>query len=70
MILYTVLSPEEVLTGPVAEGQVVMWQGRRFLAVRLPEGGWRVERLLSTDPADFLRADWQPGRRLGSHQKG
>jgi len=36
----------------------------RVLVERDPAGGWRVSRLLSSDPYDFLNPDFAPGRSV------
>ncbi|MFS8523545.1 MAG: YlzJ-like family protein [Limnochordales bacterium] len=41
---------------------VEMSVGRsRLVLEHGPDGTARVHRLLSTDPADYLRPEWQPG---------
>ncbi len=37
----------------------------RLLLERGSDGGWRVSRLLSSDPADYLDPTFFPGRLLG-----
>ena len=65
MILYTVLPPEEILPRPAYPRQELMErEGRFFSGERTPDG-FCITRLISTCPADYLRADWQPGRLLG-----
>lgn len=51
---------------PEGAGPVVLslGGGRQALCRREPDGRLRLERLLSTDPADFLRPEWVPGARL------
>ena len=39
----------------------VMVAGIEVLGYAMPDGGVRVERLLSTDPAHYLRPDLCPG---------
>lgn len=54
-------APEEAgATRPV----VALGPGRWALCRRAVDGTLRLERLLSTDPADFLRPEWWPGATL------
>lgn len=64
MILHTVLPLEDVLQGEVPTYRETISGGRHLLVEELPDGTRRVARLLSTDPADYLRSEWQPGARL------
>lgn len=74
-MLYTIMPIEMVLAdGNNAEkgqaGAAVMaelqgeLQGAGVLCHPMPDGGARLERLLSTDPADFLRPELSPGEIL------
>ncbi|BAS28385.1 YlzJ-like family protein [Limnochorda pilosa] len=62
-MLYTIYPPEMVLEEAEAARVLVEMAvgGRRILAARGPDGGWALERLLSTDPADYLNPAFQPG---------
>ena len=75
-MLYTVMPMEVVFgagvgagpgaesSGKVADANIpvqVMVAGSEVLGYAMPDGGVRVERLLSTDPAHYLRPDLCPG---------
>ncbi|CAB1128889.1 conserved protein of unknown function [Candidatus Hydrogenisulfobacillus filiaventi] len=65
-MLYTLVDPA-LLWGPDPTPPLrsVRVDGRLCLVRRDPAGGWRLERLLSTDPADYLDGRWTPNRLLG-----
>lgn len=66
MIIYTIMPTELIFPVETAgETNLINRDGRSILA-RRDADGWRVERLLSTDPADFLDPRWQPGAVLGT----
>lgn len=62
-MLWTII-PEELLMDE-AEGPTALFEmsvGRaRVLLETGPDGSRRVHRVLSTDPADYLRPELQPG---------
>lgn len=60
MIIHTVMPMELVFPSEPAALRLLDCGGRQVLA-RRDEAGWCVERLLSSDPADFLDPRWQPG---------
>lgn len=68
MILYTTVPLEAVFAGGDRSGNMVELDlGSRWLLVEaLPTGQARVIKLLSTDPADFLRPEWQPGQLINT----
>ncbi len=76
-MLYTVMPMEMVFgMGQNAEDGLTgapVWaelQGIGVLCHPMPDGGARLERLLSTDPADFLRPELSPGAvAYGLHMK-
>lgn len=51
-------SDDEAAPGAVAELSI---DGRILVVRRDEHGNRQVERLLSTDPADYLNPAWQPG---------
>lgn len=69
MILYTVIPMESIFDSEtetsVAENssaEVEIEQGRaKLLAQPLPGGQYKITRLISTDPQDYLKLEWQPG---------
>lgn len=60
MIIHTVMPMELVFPSEPGELRLLACSGRQVLA-RRSAIGWCVERLLSSDPADFLDPRWQPG---------
>lgn len=63
-VLYTPLAPEVVLAG--MDGETSPYQelevgGVKMLVEQAGPNQCRVVRLLSTNPRDFLRAEFQPG---------
>jgi hypothetical protein len=63
-MLYTPLAFEDVFrepdTAPTCRWRTIA--GRLLLVRTDPDGLDRVERLVSTDPADYLRTEWMPGQ--------
>ena len=62
MVLYTPLAMEDIFAvrpedNPAME---IVVNGRLCLVRRGSDGTPRLERLLSTDPNDYLRMDFQP----------
>lgn len=66
MILYSPLPPELIWQEPAENYKFVEHRINGVLVqVRLiGEREARVERILSTDPGDFLNADCQPGEKV------
>jgi hypothetical protein len=71
-MLYTIMPIEMVFGAEQSVGQngvdgtvrvpvAAELQGIGVLCHPMPDGSARVERLLSTDPADFLRPELSPG---------
>lgn len=69
MMLYTIL-PLEAIFDPETETsssesaatEVEIKQGSvSLLAQPLPGGQYKINRIISTDPQDYLRPEWQPG---------
>ncbi|HEX3047927.1 MAG TPA: YlzJ-like family protein, partial [Bacillota bacterium] len=71
MLLYTIKSWEEIFeagedaSGAAGEnglsaGEIeIKQQGRSFLVQPLPGGQMKINRIISTDPLDYLNPDWQ-----------
>ena len=57
------IAPIYGLESDPVEYVMAEYQGHEVLAYKTPEG-YVLERLFSTDPGDFLRADLQPGKLL------
>jgi hypothetical protein len=62
LVLYTPLAWEDIFPADLNAGplQEVWVDGRLCLARTGPDGVRRLERLLSTDPQDFLDPRFQP----------
>ena len=65
-MLYTIVPMEQIFPANSEQKEqgveaVLDIDGRRAICRRDHEGRWRLERLLSTDPNDFLDPRWQPG---------
>ena len=72
-MLWTIVPVDELFGADDESGSVAeMSVGSVTVVVRSDgEGRRRVERLLSTNPADYLRAEWQPGAPWpGGGEKG
>lgn len=67
MILYTPLTHQEIFQGQVnyaPQLECISYKGKMLSAEKLPDGSYRVERVLSSDPMDFLSPDLFPGKIL------
>ena len=63
MILYTPVPMDMVFPVRQPEPVTLERDGRYFTGIR-GGSGVQITRLCSTCPADYLRADWQPGCTL------
>ncbi|MDQ0189285.1 YlzJ-like family protein [Alicyclobacillus cycloheptanicus] len=66
-ILWSVLAPEEIWAGygeVRTPPQEIQYGGVTMLVTPLGDGTGRVERLISPNPADYLRRGYQPGTRI------
>lgn len=66
-LMWTVLSSDEVWAGYGARmeaPQEVQYGGYKMLVLPLGDGSARIERLLSLNPAHYLRPECQPGTRI------
>ncbi len=61
MILYTPLSPWQVLPEYRPQFQVRQMGGRYLVGEQTPEG-FVLQRLISTNPRDYLSPNFAPGR--------
>ncbi|MCL6588610.1 MAG: YlzJ-like family protein [Firmicutes bacterium] len=79
MLLYTIKTLEEIFDGFAGSGEYgpgagengsitgeieIKQQGRSFFVQPLPGGQMKINRLISTNPVDYLNPDWQPGSVL------
>lgn len=64
MILYTPLSQADIFPHSSEENanrHFVTNQGRSMYVEQQPDGSYQLLRLLSSDPHDFLKAEYTPG---------
>ncbi len=66
MMLWTIYPPEVVFKNEEeAPRHEEISVGNRIFMVSRTKGGQRqIERLISTDPADYMNPTWQPGQIL------
>lgn len=73
MVLYTIVSLEtifgetmmpEFFNSAGTEEFELNLNGKKLVVQMLPSGQLQVNRLISTNPADYLNPDWQPGTIL------
>lgn len=65
MILWTVVPEEIIFAGqnqPVISCEEIEYLGQKVMAEKISQNEFRIVRLLTTDPADYLRNELQPGR--------
>lgn len=61
-MLWTIVPSDMLLDAEDTFAVAEMSVGRATVVVHVAaDGSRRVERLLSTNPADYLRPEWQPG---------
>lgn len=68
MLLYSIIPAEEVfrgMEGPSPSLVDVVAAGVQMQVEPTGAGRGKIVRLLSTDPADYLRAELQPGNVIG-----
>lgn len=69
MMLYTIIPSEAIFDSATetssvesAAAEVEIKQGSvSLLAQPLPGGQYKINRIVSTDPQDYLKPEWQPG---------
>lgn len=67
MLIWTIYPAEVVFASGEASTSswVEVTQGERVFMVSLqPDGRKRIERLISSNPMDYLNPQWQPGQIL------
>ena len=67
MIFYTPLQLEEVFANPEeaqTERSYITHAGKMFYVDKLPSGEYQLSQLVSTEPNDYLNADYSPGSPL------
>ncbi|SDD44205.1 YlzJ-like family protein [Sporomusa acidovorans] len=65
MILWTIVPEDIIFAGknqPVIPCEEIEYLGQKVLAEKISHNEFRVVRLLTTDPADYLRNELQPGQ--------
>ncbi len=71
-MLYTIVPPEIIFgedadekegggSGNLSQELEIKKGGASLLVQRLPNGQSRLSRVISTDPQDYLKPEWQPG---------
>lgn len=71
MLLYTIVPSEAIFDSESDnnEGQqeveITLGQAS-LLAQSLPGGQFKISRIISTNPQDFLKPEWQPGNITNS----
>jgi len=73
MVLYTIVSLEtifeetmmaEFLNSAGTEEFEIDLSGKKLVVQLLSSGQLQINRLISTNPSDYLNPDWQPGSIL------
>ncbi|GGN63118.1 MULTISPECIES: YlzJ-like family protein [Oceanobacillus] len=67
MIFYTPLQLEEVFANPEEaqmERSYITHAGKMFYVDKLPSGEYQLSQLVSTEPNDYLNANYSPGAPL------
>ncbi|WP_306798580.1 YlzJ-like family protein [Oceanobacillus saliphilus] len=67
MILYTPMAHSDIFPVEMdsySNLESVSYKGRTVYAERMPDGSYQIQQLLSSDPNDFLNAEFSPGRIL------
>lgn len=67
MILYTPLSNTDIFpveNDAFTKRHCVSYQGRQFFVEETDKGDFQVLQLLSSDPQDFMRQEYNPGTIL------
>ena len=68
MVLYTIVPPEQIFLpgadGPDTAPTELVCRGGAWYEGTRCQGGYRIRRILSTDPADYLDARRAPGQLL------
>lgn len=70
-MLWTIYPMQSVMNQEdgIPQRSEVSHAGRLFIVSETGDGVNRIERMISTDPADYLIPRWQPGRTLPPGQK-
>lgn len=64
MVLYTPLHHEEIFPNEEKANELKSYAGRQCYVKKQSDGSYELVRLLSTNPQDFLRNEFQPGSKL------
>ena len=64
MVLYTILDPADVMTSAELPARKTVLHGKLLLECSLDADAPVIERLISTDPADYLNRKFSPGQRF------
>ena len=67
-VLWTIYPPEVVMRsespGESSQRMEVSRDNRVFVVSQSSDGQRQIERLISSDPSDYLNPEWQPGQIL------
>jgi hypothetical protein len=72
MLLYTIIPTESIFESETdnqedLHDEIEIIQGKASLLIQSLAGGkYKITRIISTDPQDYLRPEWQPGRIISS----
>lgn len=61
MILYTVLSYDDIFPSEIKSEELVVYNGRQCFVKKHSENAYELVQLLSTNPNDFLCEEFRPG---------
>lgn len=67
MVLYTIIDPEFVISAPdkeIGNTQVIDYEGVKLEVIPEADKTYTVSRIISTDPADYLKPLLQPGTKI------
>ena len=68
MFLWTI-EPMERIFPPKKTDTLTVKDGFRFIEMTKGDSGMEVSRLISTDPRDYLKAEYSPGSRFTKQSK-
>lgn len=71
MLLYTIIPMESIFESETDNQEdfheIEIMQGQASLLIQSISGGkYKITRIISTDPQDYLRPEWQPGTIISS----
>jgi hypothetical protein len=54
---------------PKKEDFEIKREGVSLMVENLPSGDYQIKRIISTNPNDYLRSEWQPGAILSNNYR-